>query len=218
MQRRVFSESRWRSLLGPEALAASAAHAPFHPELASLQADLAGASFFEIASAWELRTYMADVLLRDSDVMSMRHSLELRVPFVDRPFIEWLWRQPTSYKYTPRHPKDALAEAVEDVLPPHMRRRRKHGFVLPFAIWMRGELKPFLDETFCDASVGRSGLFQRSAVQSLWRGFLLHEDAREWSRVWSLAVLIAFTQRRGPAEGPARSAATKSRSTTGSLF
>jgi asparagine synthase (glutamine-hydrolysing) len=203
MQRRVFSESHWRSLLGQEALAASSAHAPFHPELASLQADLAGASSFEIASAWELRTYMPDVLLRDSDVMSMRHSLELRVPFVDRPFIEWLWRQPTAYKYTPRHPKDALAEAVGDVLPPHIRRRRKHGFTLPFAIWMRGELKPFLDETFSDASVERSGLFQREAVQSLWQGFLRHEDAREWSRVWSLAVLVAFTRRRIPAEAPA---------------
>jgi asparagine synthase (glutamine-hydrolysing) len=142
---------------------------------------------------------MADVLLRDSDVMSMRHSLELRVPFVDRPLIEWLWRQPAAYKSTPGRPKDALAGAVGDLLPPAIRTRRKRGFTLPFALWMRRELKPFLDETFSAASVERSGLFQGSAVQACWRDFLEQQDARDWSRVWSLAVLIAFTNRRTPA-------------------
>jgi asparagine synthase (glutamine-hydrolysing) len=199
MQRRVFSASRSRSLLGPDVLAANTARSPFHPELGALRADLAGAGAFEIASAWELRTYMADVLLRDSDVMSMRHSLELRVPFVDRPLIEWLWRQPAAYKSTPGRPKDALAGAVGDLLPPAIRTRRKRGFTLPFALWMRRELKPFLDETFSAASVERSGLFQGSAVQACWRDFLEQQDARDWSRVWSLAVLIAFTNRRTPA-------------------
>jgi asparagine synthase (glutamine-hydrolysing) len=59
--------------------------APFHPQLRSLRAAVGPDDLFSLVSAWELRTYMADVLLRDSDVMSMRHSLELRVPFIDRP-------------------------------------------------------------------------------------------------------------------------------------
>lgn len=198
MQRRVFSEAGWRSLLGPDVLSVLPDQAPFHPELPALRQDLAEAGVFEIASAWELHTYMGDVLLRDSDVMSMRHSLELRVPFVDRPLIEWLWGQPAAYKDTPRHPKDALAQAAEDVLPPGIRHRRKHGFTLPFALWMREELKPFLDHTFSDVSLNRSGLFRREAVQSRWEDFLAKNDAREWSRLWSLAVLVAFTNRRTP--------------------
>ncbi len=198
MQRRVFSEPRRRSLMGPDAIAASASRSSFHPELAALRADLEEADSFEIASAWELRTYMADVLLRDSDVMSMRHSLELRVPFVDRPLIEWLWRQPSAFKDTPRHPKDALAEATADILPPALRSRRKHGFTLPFAVWMKGDLRPFLEETFSDSSLGRSGLFHRATVQTHWRDFLGLHDTREWSRIWSLAVLIAFINRRTP--------------------
>jgi asparagine synthase (glutamine-hydrolysing) len=199
MQRRVFSEPRRRSLLSPETLETVSERIPFHPDLPALRSDLQNAATFEIASAWELRTYMADLLLRDSDVMSMRHSLELRVPFVDRPLIEWLWRQPTNFKFTPKHPKDALAEAAIDILPPHMRSRRKHGFTLPFAVWMRRELKPFLDSAFDDSSVEKSGLFQRREVQSLWRNFLHDRDDRGWSRVWSLAVLISFTNRRLPA-------------------
>ncbi|HEY5078927.1 MAG TPA: asparagine synthase-related protein, partial [Opitutaceae bacterium] len=141
-------------------------------------------------------TYMADVLLRDSDVMSMRHSLELRVPFIDRPLVEWLWRQPTRFKDDPRHPKSALAEAVADILPPGLIKRRKRGFTLPFPIWMRTDLRPFLEDTFSESSVNRSGLFCAGPVRAFWERFASGGEAREWSRVWSLAVLISFVNRR----------------------
>lgn len=199
LQRRVFSEASRRTLLAPEVLRVLGPRSPFHPELMSLSTDLAPAGIFEIVSAWELRTYMADVLLRDSDVMSMRHSLELRVPLVDRPLVEWLWRQPAAFKWDRRHPKSALVDALADILPPDVARRPKWGFTLPFSLWMKRELRPFLDETFSDASVERSGLFAVPGVQQTWRGFLEGNDSREWSRVWSLAVLIAFANRHAPA-------------------
>ena len=196
LQRRVFSEPRRRELLNPESLASAGSRAPFHPELATLAADLENAGQFETLSAWELRTYMTDVLLRDSDVMSMHHSMELRVPFVDRPLLEWLWRQPAAYKETGSNPKFALATALRDLLPPALLQRKKRGFSLPFPIWMHQELKPFLAETFSDSSIDRSGLFARQSVQALWRTFQRQNDKREWSRVWSLAVLISFINRR----------------------
>lgn len=197
-QRRVFSDAQCRALLSADVPAGP------HPELARLPAELAGAGQFERVSAWELRTYMADVLLRDSDAMSMRHSLELRVPFVDRPLLEWLWRQPSAWKHTPGRPKSALAEALSDVLPPSLQTRRKRGFTLPFALWMRRELRPWLEETFSDASVKRTGLFQASAAQGQWKQFLHGSDDKAWSRLWSLAVLIAFVNRRGtPVAGSA---------------
>jgi len=196
LHRRVFSEPTRRSLLGPDATAMLDRHPPHHPELAALAGDLTGAGIFETISAWELRTYMADVLLRDSDAMSMRHSLELRVPFVDRPFIEWLWRQPSRFKEDRNHPKSALAAAAADILPPAIRGRQKRGFTLPFAVWMRADLRPFLDETFSDTSIDRSGLFARAPVQDFWRDYLAGHDERQWSRAWSLAVLIGFANRR----------------------
>jgi len=198
LQRRVFSSAGRRELLHPDARLAGGSRSPFHPELSALSADLPAADAFTTMSAWELRTYMADVLLRDSDVMSMRHSLELRVPFIDRPLVEWLWRQPTAFKSDPAHPKSILAAAAHDALPPGLMARRKRGFSLPFPVWMRGELRPFLDEAFTAGSVGRSGLFDIAAVRQRWQGFLARDDTREWSRVWSLAVLIAFANRRTP--------------------
>jgi len=198
MQRRVFSEDHRRDLLSPDLRRIAAATPPFHPELAALAGDLADVPSLDAISAWELRTYMADVLLRDSDVMSMRHSLELRVPFVDRPLAEWLWRQPTAFKFDPRAPKSALSRALGDLLPPDLARRRKQGFTFPFASWMRSELRPFLEATFSDASVDRSQFFSREAVQHRWQSFLTSDDSRDWSRVWSLAVLIDFANRPAP--------------------
>lgn len=168
-----------------------------HQELSRLSLELIGTDAFTAISAWELRTYMADVLLRDSDVVSMRHSLELRVPFVDRTLIEWIWRQPARFKQTPGRPKGVLADALRDLLPPGVATRRKRGFTLPFALWMRGPLRPFLEDTFSSASIERSGFFTTTAVQARWQTFLRENDPREWSRVWSLAVLIAFLNRRG---------------------
>lgn len=198
LQRRVFAEPQRRALLSLDLRTAVAAQPPHHPELAHLVRDLAGTDLFATISAWELRTYMADVLLRDSDIMSMRHSLELRVPFVDRPLIEWLWRQPSRLKDDRRQPKAALARALADLLPPDLAQRRKRGFILPFAAWMRTDLRPFLEETFSTASVTRSGWFDASEVQHFWRDYLRGDDARQWSRVWSLAVLINFINRPRP--------------------
>ncbi len=196
MQRRVFASDTARAILSPETLLVAESRPVFHPEFANLADDLVDAAPQEIISAWELRTYMSDLLLRDSDVMSMRHSLELRVPYVDRYFIEWLWHQPAEFKYDAQYSKRSLREAASDVLPPALMQRQKRGFTLPFPLWMRGELRPFLDEVFSDKNVDRSGLFARTGVQSLWRGYLERDDQREWSRVWSLAMLLAFAGRR----------------------
>jgi asparagine synthase (glutamine-hydrolysing) len=194
LQRRNFSELQRTSLLSPE-LARSLPFTP-HPELAHLPAELLDSEPFSTISAWELRTYMADVLLRDSDIMSMHHSLELRVPFVDRPLLEWLWRQPACFKDDRSAPKAILAEAARDVLPPALIDRRKRGFTLPFPLWMRGPLRPFLEDTFSAASISRTGFFNTPAVRDRWETFLSQDIHRDWSRLWSLATLIHFLNHR----------------------
>ena len=139
---------------------------------------------------------MADVLLRDSDVFSMSHSLELRVPFVDRALLEWIWPQREAFKFHPRHPKQALADAVADLVPAAIRNREKKGFALPFARWMRAELRPFLDDTFAPSSLANCPWLNADATGQVWQQFRQGGDPRDWSRVWTLAVLIAFANRR----------------------
>jgi asparagine synthase (glutamine-hydrolysing) len=196
LQRRVLPETARLALLSPETRALAQRLGPNHPMLDDFAFELIGAGAFQIISAWELRTYMADVLLRDSDVFSMAHSLELRVPFVDRVLLEWLWPQPDYFKYNAHQPKKALADAVADLVPAAIRNRRKQGFTLPFAHWMLGELRPFLEETFSPASLQACPWLDPVAAALVWTDYKTQGDPRAWSRVWTLAVLIAFANRR----------------------
>ena len=196
LQRRVLPETQRLALLAPEARRLAARLGPNHPMLEDFAFELLGADPFQVISAWELRTYMADTLLRDSDVFSMAHSLELRVPFVDRVLLEWLWPQPAWFKYDPRAAKRALADATADLVPAAIRHRPKQGFALPFPQWMRAELRPFLDETFSAASLAACPWLDAGEAGRLWSAYLAGHDPRAWSRVWTLAMLIAFANRR----------------------
>jgi asparagine synthase (glutamine-hydrolysing) len=199
LRRRVLSETARLKLLAPSARRLAERQGPNHPMLDDFVFDLLGADDTQIVSAWEMRTYMTDVLLRDSDVFSMANSLELRVPFVDRVFVEWWWNQPQQFRYNSGRIKGALADAVTDLVPEQIRSRRKQGFSLPFALWMRDELKPFLEETFSQESLAKCPWLDAGAVRAGWAAFLRGEDPHNWNRVWTLAVLVAFANRPSPA-------------------
>ena len=61
------------------------------------------------------------------------------------------------------------------------------------------EKRPFIEDAFSSDSIRKSGLFSEMPIQELWEKFKLGDDNREWSRVWSLAVLISFVNRSRPA-------------------
>jgi asparagine synthase (glutamine-hydrolysing) len=195
LRRRVLSESLRLELLAPEAARLALRQGPYHPMLDDFVFELAGADPVQVVSAWEMRTYMADVLLRDSDVFSMAHSLELRVPFVDKTLVEWWWNQPRAYRYDPARPKSALSDAVADIVPDAIRTRRKQGFNLPYARWMRAELRPFLQEMFSLGALGRCPWLDAQATRAKWENFDRGHDPQNWPRVWTLAMLIGFANR-----------------------
>lgn len=198
LQRRVLPEPQRLALLSPDARAQAERLGPNHPMLDDYAFELTGADPFQIISGWELRTYMADTLLRDSDVFSMAHSLELRVPFVDRVLLEWLWPQPAWFKYDPRQLKRALADATADLVPAAVRNRPKQGFALPFARWMLGELRPFLEHTFSPSSLAACPWLDAGEVARLWQNYTTQNDPRAWSRVWTVAMLVSFANRKAP--------------------
>ena len=146
-------------------------------------------------SRLELEGYMANTLLRDTDAMSMAHSLEVRVPFVDAKVVsyvlplrgEWKLRRDRADQ-----PKRLLADAVADLLPRDFLARRKMGFTLPFEKWMQGRLRPEISSVFEDGKqLAASGLVAGEA-RDLWRKFLHAPRAVGWSRPWSLFVLARW--------------------------
>ena len=143
-------------------------------------------------SRLELEGYMANTLLRDTDAMSMAHSLEVRVPFVDKNVVDYVLSLPGEWKLGHRNatlPKPLLADAVNDLLPRDFLARKKMGFTLPFGKWMQGRLRPEISSVFQDAQqLTAAGLVAGNA-KDLWRRFLQSPRAVGWSRPWSLFVL-----------------------------
>jgi asparagine synthase (glutamine-hydrolysing) len=135
----------------------------------------------------ELRHYMANTLLRDSDVMSMAHGLELRVPFVDHKLAEFLFRIPGASKLKPGLPKWLLIEALQGLLPEQVVRRPKRGFTFPFELWLKKEMRQDVEDVLLDPSANLLAGIDRKSVATVWKDFLAGKTT--WSRPWSLYVL-----------------------------
>jgi asparagine synthase (glutamine-hydrolysing) len=87
-------------------------------------------------SQLETDIYMQNQLLRDSDIYSMWHSVELRVPFLDKPLIQLARRIDPAVKFG-KQPKQLLVDAFREELPESVWRRPKQGFTFPFENWFR---------------------------------------------------------------------------------
>lgn len=88
------------------------------------------------ASWIEANMYMQNQLLRDCDVMSMAHGLEIRVPFLDADFIPLSLKITSAEKYKGRFSKQLLIDAFRDILPEPIWNRPKMGFSFPFKEWL----------------------------------------------------------------------------------
>ncbi len=136
----------------------------------------------------ELMIYLSNQLLRDTDVMSMAHSLEVRVPYLDHILVEFVSRLPSDLREGNGQPKKLLLKAVSDLLPQEVIDRKKMGFGFPFRPWLKGDLRPLVAEVLSAENVGRLGILQPQVVDSLWQGFLQEKRGINWSIVWLLFI------------------------------
>jgi len=168
---------------------------PYVQLLQEAFADAAWAKPLAQISYAEGRTYMHDVLLRDTDQMSMAHSLEVRVPLLDHKLVEYLMGLPDGYKRPNGVPKRLLVNSLNGLLPDKIVRRPKQGFTLPFELWMRGVLRRFCEERLNPDRVSDRGILRADQVQKLWRDFLDGRRNVSWSRLWVLVVLEEWLER-----------------------
>ena len=131
----------------------------------------------------EMKRYLHDQLLRDTDVFGMAHSVEVRVPYLDDAVVAAASRFPAALKMNGSFNKPALVDAIGDSLVAEASRRPKRGFSFPLAAWMR-EQAGLMRDLALETSV-----LDRAAVAKLWTAF--EHGHLHWSRAWSLAVLGA---------------------------
>lgn len=134
----------------------------------------------------EIGTYLQNVLLRDTDQMSMAVALEVREPFLDHRLIEFVLSVNDAHKY-PHTPKKLLVDSLGDLLPGEIVNRPKMGFTLPWQHWLKNELRSFC-ETHLQA-LEKKDLFESGRLVELMQRFLQGDPTVTWSRVWHLVVL-----------------------------
>jgi asparagine synthase (glutamine-hydrolysing) len=115
----------------------------------------------------DLGIYLVDDLLVKTDRLSMAHSLELRVPFLDERVAEFALALPTSLKVRGLAKKRLLRRALAPLLPRQVVRGRKQGFSIPLAAWLRGPLEPFARELLSAETLERQGCLDAATVTGL---------------------------------------------------
>jgi asparagine synthase (glutamine-hydrolysing) len=135
----------------------------------------------------EMRTYMTSTLLRDTDSVSMARSLEVRVPFLDTPLVEFVSALPDGARVLPGRPKALLLAALDGVLPQEILSQKKRTFTLPWEEWMRNSLRPRVEASFQNLAPALVPHLHTAGVKMVWDNFLRGQTS--WSRPWSLYVL-----------------------------
>ena len=132
----------------------------------------------------------ADILVK-VDRMSMAHSLESRVPFLDPSVMELSRRIPRNLRLRGLTTKYLLKRAMAGRLPASVVGGKKRGFNVPMPAWLAGELREFMQDTLSPARLRVQGIFEPSAVERL-----MHEHVqrvRDHSRaLWTLLVFSVW--------------------------
>jgi asparagine synthase (glutamine-hydrolysing) len=131
---------------------------------------------------------LPDDMLSKVDRMSMRHALEVRVPFLDHELVEFAFTIPGDLKLHRGKRKYILIETFKNLLPPKIQTRPKWGFEVPISTWLKKELKPYVDRYLSDKPIRQQGIFNPSAVKNL---IGLHMSGKR-EMGWQLWTLIVF--------------------------
>ncbi|MGI8918539.1 MAG: asparagine synthase (glutamine-hydrolyzing) [Pyrinomonadaceae bacterium] len=115
----------------------------------------------------DLKTFLPCLNLITTDKTSMAANLEVRVPFLNREMIEFAARMPVDLKLRGFKRKYILKRALEKVLPHDVVWRKKAGFGAPIRSWLRGPLRPLVDDLLSEDTVRKRGLFQPAEVQRI---------------------------------------------------
>lgn len=135
----------------------------------------------------DLKTYVPDDILAVTDRMSMHHSLEVRVPFLDHKLFEFCAKIPPEMKMKWFRKKYLLKKATRPILPKEVINHRKQGFVGPMAQWLKTDLKRHILETLSEKSLQRHDLFNHNVIETILDNHFSGKEIHD-TLIWSLLI------------------------------
>lgn len=179
--RALYPESEIKNLTGP-------AYSGWKPFVSSVDLDrLHGLKGDSLLVAQEWFGYMKQLLIRDTNIMSMASSLEVRAPFTDRELLQYILSVPDEVKRPTQTKKELLTTACSDFLIQDIVQAPKSGFLLPMTRWMLGPLKPLMLSQLESLRLINDNEALYRFAKSEWTR--LDSGTTTWSRVWQWVVL-----------------------------
>ena len=139
----------------------------------------------------DLLNYLPDDILTKVDRASMGVSLEARVPLLDHRVVELAWRLPASIRGLNREPKWPIKQLLFKHVPQELFDRRKQGFALPVADWLRGPLRDWAESLLSEPLLRSDGYFDADRVRRVWSAHLTG-GVRRSSHLWAVLMFQAW--------------------------
>lgn len=139
----------------------------------------------------DMHLYLPGDLLTLTDRVSMYHSLEVRVPFLDHPLVELMAQIPPRYKTSLSSKKILFKQAFRDLLPSNILHRKKLGFSVPLGLWLRTDLKPMMCDILSDHIIKDIGFLNVAEVQRIVSEHIAG-DANHENKLWALINLVSW--------------------------
>jgi asparagine synthase (glutamine-hydrolysing) len=145
----------------------------------------------------DTKIFMTSLNLNYNDKMSMANSVEVRVPFLDHEFAEFVaWNVPPNLKlngFLSPTTKDIFRKAMCGILPAEVLSQPKAGFAAPTDCWLANDLKEMTDDLLSASSIKSRGLFRPESIQKLVREH--RSGSHDWSmQVWQFLTLELWMQ------------------------
>ena len=160
---------RQGALLSPDFALRATADRAYGPSRAFFDAPNGNSTTLDRLLYADMKTYLVELLMKQ-DQMSMAASIESRVPFLDHRLVEFAAALPARMKLRGFKTKWILREAVRDILPPGILTRKKMGFPVPFALWMKGTWNDVARDVLLDPRSRQRGIINPQAVERLIAG------------------------------------------------
>jgi asparagine synthase (glutamine-hydrolysing) len=204
----IFPTNTASELIAPQLRTTARAGQSYHQDCSAID-ELPGAGVIERTSALCLRGYTGNQLLRDIDAVSMSHSLEVRVPYLDPIVADIALSLPDNAKlgnlsnfssygdalagsYRATGAKRILLDIGKQFLPADFDLTPKRGFGMPFGDWLRGPLHDVLEDTLSVEAVRQRGLLDPAAVTAVKNDF--QDNSGPWYKPWLLMMLELWSR------------------------
>lgn len=135
----------------------------------------------------DIKTYLPGDILVKVDRMSMANSLETRAPLLDYRVVEYAASIPSALKLRDKEKKYILKKIFEPLLPGEILYRKKMGFSVPLAEWLRHEIRPLVEEVVSGAGTLPQELFDHRVLQEMWACHLCGND-QYTQELWTVLI------------------------------